>query len=71
MDPKDSISIIMRFICTYFSITACKAGTYGMNCLETCGNCRYGNCDKVTGRCNHGCAAGYLGETCKQSKKSG
>ena len=33
-----------------------------------CGNCRYGNCDKVTGRCDGGCAAGYLGDTCKKSK---
>ena len=42
-----------------------------MNCAETCGNCRYGDCDKVTGRCYGGCAAGYLGDTCKNSKNFG
>ena len=40
-----------------------------MDCLEKCGHCRYGDCDLATGHCYGGCAAGYTGDTCKQSKR--
>ena len=49
-------------------LLACEKGTYGIDCAEKCGNCRYGDCDIKTGRCYGGCAAGYTGDTCKESK---
>ncbi|XP_041347454.1 uncharacterized protein LOC121367356 [Gigantopelta aegis] len=47
--------------------TACEMGAYGINCNETCGNCRYGNtsCAIKDGVCSEGCSAGWMNSTCK------
>lgn len=47
-------------------MTECKEGWYGHNCTEQCvGHCRDGaTCNHVTGFCDIGCAAGWIGEFC-------
>lgn len=51
-------------------ISECPSDHYGRNCSSRCGHC-YGKaaCDIVTGKCEHGCEPGYMGDKCLQSKK--
>ncbi|XP_055869613.1 multiple epidermal growth factor-like domains protein 10 isoform X2 [Biomphalaria glabrata] len=43
----------------------CKSGFYSRNCSLKCINCgKDESCDRVTGRCNFGCAAQFYGENC-------
>ncbi|XP_053388791.1 multiple epidermal growth factor-like domains protein 10, partial [Mercenaria mercenaria] len=47
--------------------TACETGRYGYNCSSYCSiHCLNGisQCDKATGICKQGCAAGYMGRSC-------
>ena len=47
-------------------ITECLSGTFGPNCYGTCGNCFNGtSCNRETGACVLGCAAGFTGGVCK------
>ncbi|KAI0221423.1 hypothetical protein LSAT2_027240 [Lamellibrachia satsuma] len=49
----------------------CDAGTYGINCAESCGHCAAGSasCDRVTGACSGGCQQWYGPNTCKAEIK--
>ena len=48
-------------------IIACSRGTYGLNCSETCSNCKYQYCSPVTGVCSRsGCKDGWQGAKCNQ-----
>lgn len=50
-------------------ITACKNGSFGDGCNETCGECLGdGICHFQTGECETGCNKGYQGLQCKDSK---
>lgn len=51
----------------FFLIEECNDGTYGKNCNNTCGHCDP-PCDKITGKCPHGCKPGYEGVFCNKSK---
>ncbi|XP_046552075.1 multiple epidermal growth factor-like domains protein 10 [Haliotis rubra] len=55
----------MDFDCTQ----ECSSGKYGVNCISICSerNCA-GNssCDHVTGSCDSGCKAGWMGADCKE-----
>lgn len=54
-----------RISCLIF-LTACNKGSYGVDCKETCGNCRDLNlCLHINGTCLNGCDAGYQGYLCK------
>lgn len=45
---------------------ACNTGSFGVECKETCGNCRdVSQCSRINGTCLTGCEAGYQGNTCK------
>ncbi|XP_067685404.1 receptor-type tyrosine-protein phosphatase epsilon-like [Haliotis asinina] len=45
------------------SVSSCNNGSYGINCSSECGNCMYGvSCDKATGTCPDGCAAGWVND---------
>lgn len=48
------------------TFVACRAGTFGMNCNETCSiNCRYSKrCSSETGNCSGGCVKGWKGSHC-------
>lgn len=47
----------------------CKNRTYGVNCLEKCGNCKNDEaCNVETGACPNGCTAGYHGTLCKDGE---
>ena len=49
--------------------TECKAGEFGQNCTESCGNCVQNEaCHHVNGSCLNGCDAGYEGTNCTQGK---
>lgn len=51
----------------------CPLGFYGDNCQEYCSfNCMVPlDCDRVTGRCTHGCQSGWEGDRCvTRMKKS-
>lgn len=53
-------------IITLFISTACKTGSYGVNCNATCGHCRNTQeCFHIDGSCLTGCEAGYNGSMCK------
>ena len=58
-------------VLTYMSFfKACKELTFGRNCELTCGHCFNGEiCDHVTGTCSNGCAPGWTGPICDQSKR--
>ncbi|KAI8509365.1 hypothetical protein Bbelb_132130, partial [Branchiostoma belcheri] len=45
---------------------ACPDGTYGASCTQSC-HCLSGNsaCNKGTGACTGGCAAGWAGDSCQ------
>ena len=50
---------------------ACRTGTYGKNCNDTCGHClNPGECYHVNGTCVEGCEAGYQGNLCETSPYS-
>eukprot|EP00105_Crassostrea_gigas_P000840 XP_011412795.1 PREDICTED: receptor-type tyrosine-protein phosphatase epsilon [Crassostrea gigas] len=50
----------------------CKAGEFGQNCTESCGNCvQKEACHHVNGSCLNGCDAGYEGTNCTQGCKWG
>lgn len=53
----------------YCFFSACTNGTFGEKCKLTCGHC-YGNsaCDHVNGSCASGCASGWTGTVCNESK---
>lgn len=62
------VFIICYILChkiQYFAIE-CSAGSYGVNCASTCGQCLNEKvCNHETGSCDQGCQPGYKGPTCK------
>ena len=49
----------------------CKQSTYGLECNNTCGNCRKGeSCNHVNGSCLNGCDVGVYGDKCDIGKNS-
>ncbi|PVD24706.1 hypothetical protein C0Q70_15191 [Pomacea canaliculata] len=44
----------------------CKPGTYGQDCVQTCGNCMQDTCDPVNGTCKGDCDNGWEGVLCKK-----
>ncbi|XP_065925384.1 uncharacterized protein [Magallana gigas] len=49
----------------------CTNNTYGPNCSMTCGHCLYlygEKCNHVTGQCPRGCASGFQGDLCVESR---
>ncbi|XP_065925377.1 multiple epidermal growth factor-like domains protein 11 isoform X1 [Magallana gigas] len=49
----------------------CNSNTYGPNCSRTCGHCLYlygEKCNHVTGQCPRGCASGFQGDICVESR---
>ena len=55
-------------MCFYVHFAECPDQEFGLNCTGHC-HCKDGLvCDKTTGQCPSGCAAGYSGEDCSQSK---
>jgi len=47
-------------------LSACAAGSYGENCVSTCGSCFGGAaCDSVSGNCPAGCDPGWQGTMCQ------
>ena len=47
----------------------CQNGLFGHSCEQRCGMCKDNYiCDKKTGVCPNGCADGYHGDQCIQSK---
>lgn len=43
----------------------CAIGTYGDDCLQYCGNCKYNEtCIPYDGRCTNGCQQWWGGHTC-------
>lgn len=48
---------------------ACDRGSYGTDCNQNCGRCRYvDDCFHVNGTCFSGCDVGYDGNLCKSRK---
>ena len=48
----------------------CDDFKHGKDCQMDCGNCYHaGVCHHVNGTCPDGCASGYIGETCVESKE--
>ena len=58
-----TVAINIFFSCY---IIACSQGTYGLNCRETCSNCKNQSCFPVTGVCRSGCKDGWQGDKCNQ-----
>ncbi|XP_052694343.1 protein draper-like, partial [Crassostrea angulata] len=49
----------------------CNSNTYGPYCSKTCGHCLYlygEKCNHVTGQCPRGCASGFQGDLCVESR---
>ena len=49
----------------------CQPGLYGIECKDNCSkHCLDPmNCDHMTGQCVDGCANGWIGQKCIESKK--
>lgn len=48
-------------------LKACDGGTYGDNCILTCGNCEESEqCHHIDGTCMNGCDSGYQSVKCNQ-----
>ena len=47
--------------------TECEDGHFGEFCDGTC-HCSSGSCDKTTGHCPSGCAAGWSGDNCQTGR---
>ena len=46
-------------------ILECASDSYGQDCNETCGHCKYDHvCNKQNGVCPAGCTSGYYGGKC-------
>ena len=64
----------MTAVCCLFLVSvfpACSDGSYGLDCMSTCGNCSQGDvCDKVNGVCPGGCQPGFdpTDGLCKERK---
>lgn len=53
-------------ICMIILTQGCDSNLYGINCNESCGNCRNDDqCLNTNGTCLNGCADGYKGDLCK------
>ena len=49
-----------------FLSTDCPDGTYGLNCTDTCGQCRDSvPCNKTDGFCPSGCQLWWTGDRCQ------
>ncbi len=48
----------------------CTAGLYGQNCEHSCYCANSDHCPNFTGYCPNGCADGWTGDKCDQSKIS-
>ncbi|XP_076440638.1 uncharacterized protein LOC143280044 isoform X2 [Babylonia areolata] len=44
----------------------CPEGLYGARCEKRCSPGCYGGCHRTTGRCQHGCGAGWMGNNCRK-----
>nr|XP_019930756.2 uncharacterized protein LOC109621167 [Crassostrea gigas] len=52
-------------------MSVCNNNMYGPNCSMTCGHCIYlygEKCNHVTGQCPRGCASGFQGDLCVESR---
>lgn len=50
-------------------ITECVRGQFGKDCIHICGNCLNETpCNFVNGVCAEGCAPGWKGDYCNESK---
>lgn len=50
-----------------FRFTACLNNTYGVGCLEICGQClSEQQCNHINGTCTIGCETGYYSDHCKK-----
>ncbi|XP_025108805.1 multiple epidermal growth factor-like domains protein 11 [Pomacea canaliculata] len=53
-------------------VWGCLDGKYGWSCSQSCGQCANSlACDKVTGRCPTGCAAGWTDDLCQTECEDG
>ena len=60
---------LVQILSILFQMTACTSGSYGQDCLQSCGNCAGGGaCDTVDGSCPIGCDPGWSGATCHQGE---
>ncbi|XP_048255982.1 uncharacterized protein LOC124153060 isoform X4 [Haliotis rufescens] len=59
-------------LCEVQMFTVCGDGSFGLNCALQC-RCynKSEACDKVTGRCSSGCAAGFTGDDCQTPCRKG
>ena len=63
---KVTHAFVWTFLNDLFLIE-CRDQTYGAECKEQCGNCKYmEHCHHVDGICPSGCESGVYGRTCKQ-----
>ena len=47
-------------------VLACSGERYGVNCSETCCNCKHKTCISVSGNCRYGCKPDWKGGKCTQ-----
>lgn len=43
----------------------CIKGFYGLKCTESCPNCKYGLCERLSGECHFGCIYKFSGSRCQ------
>lgn len=55
----------------FLRVAGCAKGTYGTECMETCGLCKAGQpCNESTGFCDSGCESGLKAPFCNESEPS-
>lgn len=53
-----------------FIVARCPSGTFGRDCMFTCHCIDDADCDDTSGHCVAGCAPGWSGSSCQESKGS-
>ena len=52
-----------------YCITECNDKTYGIGCLQVCGNCKNNEpCHNVNGSCLNGCNNGWYSVKCDKGR---
>ena len=60
-----TVIIKIEFVLLHTYVTVCIEGTYGPDCVHTCGKCKNNeSCDGVTGACSE-CLTGYQSTRCQ------
>ena len=64
-----TLNVYISLFALIIDCIACAGGTYGLECNEVCGHCKFKTyCHNTNGTCLGGCEPGFLDDLCKTCK---